>query len=253
MGGIIGQVGNILSAVTHHHPEAPPPPASPPATSRSSLASDSSSTGNGGGERSSVPLPPQRHDSFPWGDLVSSLPGLLSNLPHFSGGGGDSGGDSGDDCDPLVFDLNHDGHTDATASQHGIDVDGATDTRWAARGDGVLAFGDKPIGTDGGRFQDAYATLRAKAEAAGIDTAKGYLDAQDLHRLEAEGLTMLVSQGDGSNRSARPTAIGITRIDLSGHATQRRDAAGNRVSAEGAFTQAGQVHEVDDVWLRRTA
>jgi hypothetical protein len=202
------------------------------------MSSDRSSTGNGSGERSSVPMPA-------WGDLISSLPGLFSSF-----GGADSGGD---DCDPLVFDLNHDGHTDATDSQQGIDVDGATSTRWAAKGDGVLAFGDKPIGTDGGRHADAYATLRARAEAAGIDTAKGYLDAQDLHRLEVQGLTMLVSDGGGANHAIAPTALGITRIDLAGTATARRDAAGNRVSAEGGFTQAGQAHVVDDVWLRRTA
>jgi len=154
--------------------------------------------------------------------------------------------------DPLVFDLNGDGDTDATVNQHGINVDGATDTKWAEKGDGVLAFGDKPIGTvdsSGGKHQDAYGTLKAEAEKLGIDTSKGYLNTDDLKKLEANGLTMMVSNGDGTNQSMKPTELGITQMSLGGKAVDKTDVAGNAITTEGSFVRNGQTQLVNDMWL----
>jgi hypothetical protein len=151
--------------------------------------------------------------------------------------------------DPLVFDLNHDGDTNATVDQHGINVDGATSTKWAEKGDGVLAFGDTPIGTEGGQYKDAMATLTAKAQEAGIDTSKGFLDKADLQLLESKGLKMMVSNGDGSNQSVPPTELGISQISLTGKAVNKTDIEGNSITTESSFVQNGQSHAMNDMWL----
>ncbi|MEB3188191.1 MAG: hypothetical protein VKP72_12220 [bacterium] len=151
--------------------------------------------------------------------------------------------------DPLVFDLNHDGDTNATVDQHGINVDGSTSTKWAEKGDGVLAFGDKPLDTNGGQYKDAMEMLTAKAQEAGIDTSKGFLDQADLKVLESKGLTMMVSNGDGTNQSVPPTQLGISQISLKGKAVDKTDVAGNTISLESSFVQNGQTHAMNDMWL----
>jgi hypothetical protein len=151
--------------------------------------------------------------------------------------------------DPLVFDLNHDGDTNATVDQHGINVDGSTSTKWAEKGDGVLAFGDKPLDTDGGKYKDAMEMLTAKAQEAGIDTSKGFLDQADLKVLESKGLTMMVSNGDGTNQSVPPTQLGISQISLQGKAVNKTDSVGNTISLESSFVQNGQTHAMNDMWL----
>jgi hypothetical protein len=152
--------------------------------------------------------------------------------------------------DPIVFDLKGLGKIDATATQHGINVDGAKDTKWAPKGDGVLAFGNEPIGTDGGKNADAYATLKAKAQEAGIDTSKGYLDANDIKTLEAkDNLTMLVSNGDGTNQQVKPSELGITKMSLGGQAVNETDSAGNAVTTKGSFEMNGKTGLAEDMWL----
>jgi hypothetical protein len=152
--------------------------------------------------------------------------------------------------DPIVFHLTGKGEASATGTQHGIDVDGAKDTKWAAKGDGVLAFGDKPIGTDGGKNADAYATLTAKAKEAGIDTSKGYLDASDIKTLESKGLTMMVSKGDGTNQIVKPSDLGITQMSLGGQSVHDTDSAGNTITTRGSFVRNGETGEADDMWLK---
>jgi hypothetical protein len=156
--------------------------------------------------------------------------------------------------DPLVFDLNGDGDTDATVDQHGIEVDGMHDTKWAEKGDGVLAMGDSPVDTvdsKGVKHKDAFETLKAEAEYAGIDTSKGYLDVDDLKKLEEKGLTMLVSNGDGTNQSLKPTDLGISKIPLGGKAVDKTDAAGNSITAEASFVRNGQEQRVNDMWFNQ--
>jgi hypothetical protein len=201
-----------------------------------------------------TPIPTPTTSGFPTSEPTSTVG---ESFVPTSVGGGDGGGDGGGGGDPLVFDLNDDGKTDATATQHGINVDGLTDTKWAAKGDGVLVFGNEVVGTDNKKYQDAYATLEAHAKAAGIDTSKGYLDAADIKKLEASSdqLGMLVSNGDGTNKRMSLSELGITRLDL-GHNVQQVnnvDAAGNRISAEGSFVRNGQVERVSDLWLRQVA
>lgn len=161
-----------------------------------------------------------------------------------SGGGGDGGGD------PLVFDLNSDGDTNATVDQRGIDVDGLKATKWAEKGDGVLAMGDEPLDTEGGKYKDAYENLRDKAAQAGIDTSKGYLDKADLQKLEAKGLTMLVSNGDGTNQALKPTELGISQMSLGGKAVNLKDSAGNRITEQGSFVRDGKSELVNDMWFK---
>lgn len=154
--------------------------------------------------------------------------------------------------DPLVFDLNGDGDTDATVDQHGIEVDGATATKWAEKGDGVLAFKGGPLDTvdsKGVKHKDAYETLKAEASYLGIDTSKGHLDAADLQKLEANGLTMMVSKGDGTNQSVKPSELGITQMSLGGKAVNKSDAAGNLITTEGSFVRNGRTQLVNDMWL----
>lgn len=152
--------------------------------------------------------------------------------------------------DPLVFDLNHDGDTNCTVDQHGINVDGSTSTKWAEKGDGVLAFGDTPIGTDNGKYADALETLSAKAAEAGIDTSKGYLDQADLKLLESKGLTMMVSNGDGTNQSVPPTELGISQISLKGKTpANTKDVEGNTISTQSSFVQNGKEQLMNDMWL----
>lgn len=154
--------------------------------------------------------------------------------------------------DPLVFDLNGDGDTNATVDQHGIEVDGATSTKWAEKGDGVLAFKGGPLDTvdsKGVKHKDAYETLKAEAQYLGIDTGKGHLDAADLQKLEANGLTMMVSNGDGTNQSVKPSELGITQMSLGGKAVEKTDTAGNLITTEGSFVRNGQTQLVNDMWL----
>ena len=152
--------------------------------------------------------------------------------------------------DPLVFDLNHDGDTNCTVDQHGINVDGSTSTKWAEKGDGVLAFGDTPIGTEGGKYGDALETLAAKAQEAGIDTSKGFLDQADLKVLESKGLTMMVSNGDGTNKMMAPTELGISQISLKGKTpANSKDVEGNTISTQSSFVQNGQQQLMNDMWL----
>lgn len=154
--------------------------------------------------------------------------------------------------DPLVFDLNRDGDTDATVDQRGLEVDGSTATKWAERGDGVLALGGNAIDTvdsQGFKHHDAYETLKAEASYLGIIISKGYLDADDLRLLEANGLRMLVSNGDGTNDSVPPTELGITRMSLGGKAVDKTDAVGNRITTEGSFVRNGESLLVHDMWL----
>jgi hypothetical protein len=156
-------------------------------------------------------------------------------------------------CDPLVFDLNGDGDTDATVDQRGLEVDGSHATKWAEKGDGVLAMNGNPVDTvdsKGIKHKDAYETLKAEAQYAGIDVSKGYLDASDFKALESKGLTMLVSNGDGTNQSVAPSALGITKMSLGGKAVDKTDAAGNRITTEGSFERNGQTQRVNDMWLR---
>ncbi|MBO9541707.1 hypothetical protein J7643_14050 [bacterium] len=156
-------------------------------------------------------------------------------------------------CDPLVFDLNEDGDTDATVDQRGINVDGSTATKWAEKGDGVLAMGDTPIATTdskGVKHKDAYETLKAEAQYAGIDISKGYLDASDIKTLESKGLTMLVSNGDGTNQHMKPSELGITKMSLGGKAVDKKDAAGNSITTEGSFERNGKSGLVNDMWLK---
>lgn len=154
--------------------------------------------------------------------------------------------------DPLVFDLNGDGDTNATVDQHGIEVDGATATKWAEKGDGVLAFKGGPLDTvdsKGVKHKDAYETLKAEASYLGIDTGKGHLDAADLQKLEANGLTMMVSKGDGTNHSVKPSELGITQMSLGGKAVNKTDTAGNLITTEGSFVRNGETQLVNDMWL----
>ncbi len=154
--------------------------------------------------------------------------------------------------DPLVFDLNGDGDTNATVDQHGIEVDGATSTKWAEKGDGVLAFKGGPLDTvdsKGVKHKDAYETLKAEAEYLGIDTSKGYLDSADLKKLEDNGLTMMVSNGDGTNQSMKPSELGITQMSIGGKAVNKEDSAGNLITTEGSFVRNGQTGLVNDMWL----
>ncbi|MNY19499.1 hypothetical protein D3C86_1529360 [compost metagenome] len=156
--------------------------------------------------------------------------------------------------DPLVFDLNADGDTDATVDQRGIEVDGMHATKWAEKGDGVLSMNGAPIDTvdsKGVKHKDAYETLKAEAQYAGIDTSKGYLDAADFKVLESKGLTMLVSNGDGTNQSVAPSALGITKMSLGGKAVDKTDTAGNRITAEGSFERNGQTQRVNDMWFNK--
>jgi len=162
-------------------------------------------------------------------------------------GGGDHSRGGGD---PLVFDLNSDGDTNATVDQHGIDVDGLKASKWAEKGDGVLAFGDEPLDTEGGKYKDAYENLRDKAAQAGIDTSKGYLDKADLEKLEAQGLTMMVSNGDGTNQAMKPTELGISQMSLGGKAVDLKDTAGNRITEQGSFVRGGKTELVNDMWFK---
>lgn len=171
-----------------------------------------------------------------------------SQGPADSGGGGGDGGGGGGD--PLVFDLNSDGDTNATANQRGIDVDGLKATKWAEKGDGVLAMGDEPLDTEGGKYKDAYENLRDKAAMAGIDTSKGYLDKADLQKLEAQGLTMMVSNGDGTNQSMKPTELGISQMSLGGKAVDLKDSVGNRITEQGSFVRDGKSELVNDMWFK---
>lgn len=161
------------------------------------------------------------------------------------GGAGDGAGD------PLVFDLNADGDTDATVDQHGIDVDGLKHTKWAEKGDGVLAMGDEPLDTEGGKYKDAFENLRDKAAQAGIDVSKGYLDKADLQKLEEQGLTMMVSNGDGTNTPMKPTDLGITQMSLGGKKVDLKDSAGNRITEQGSFVRNGQTNVVNDMWFNQ--
>ncbi|MNL29744.1 hypothetical protein D3C87_1514380 [compost metagenome] len=138
--------------------------------------------------------------------------------------------------------------------QRGINVDGSTATKWAEKGDGVLAIGDTPVATTdskGVKHKDAFETLKAEAQYAGIDVSKGYLDAADFKVLESKGLTMLVSNGDGTNQSVAPSALGITKMSLGGKAVDKTDTAGNRITAEGSFERNGQTQRVNDMWFNK--
>ncbi|MNX99013.1 hypothetical protein D3C86_1314430 [compost metagenome] len=118
----------------------------------------------------------------------------------------------------------------------------------------MLSMNGAPIDTvdsRGMKHADAYETLKAEARYAGIDTSKGYLDTNDFKVLEAKGLTMLVSNGDGTNQSIPPSELGITKMSLGGKAVDKKDAAGNRITAEGSFERNGQTQLVNDMWFNQ--
>jgi len=159
--------------------------------------------------------------------------------------------------DPIVFDLNDNGNTDATETQDGIEVDGSTHTAWAQKGDGVLSFGDHPIDTmasDGSLHANAYETLAHEAKLAGIDTSKGYLDEADIKVLESKGMTMMVSKGEGQNDIVKPSELGITKMSLGGVKVDRADGTGKSIiDTQGTFERNGTTHIANDMWFADTS
>ncbi|MNY41579.1 hypothetical protein D3C86_1764080 [compost metagenome] len=127
-------------------------------------------------------------------------------------------------------------------------------TKWAEKGDGVLAMGNSPIDTvdsKGVKHKDAFETLKAEAEYAGIDTSKGYLDAADIKTLETKGMTMMVSNGDGTNQMVKPSELGISKLPLGGKAVDKTDTAGNSITSEASFVRNGQEQRVNDMWFNQ--